>query len=147
MPAGMAAFTRVTVAAIVVGAWLLAATVAHARGPCAVEFWVAPDGDDGATGDRTHPFRTIGRARDALRGRGPGCRAVVNVGGTHRLTEPLRLDPRDSGSQGHEVVYRAAPGTHPVISGAVRVRGFTLHDPRAASGGRRSEPQTPVSCT
>ncbi|SDY97601.1 Right handed beta helix region [Amycolatopsis xylanica] len=49
-------------------------------------------------------------------------------GGTYRLTKPLKLGPGDSGRNGFTVAYRAFPGETPVLSGAQRVTGFTLHD-------------------
>ncbi len=96
-----------------------------------MEFWVSPAGNDAAWGDRTHPFRTLERARDAVRGddRRMRCDVFVNLrGGDYRLERTLVLDWRDSGVNGHDVVYRAAPGERPVISGAIPVRGWSLHD-------------------
>lgn len=52
------------------------------------------------------------------------------LGGTYRLARTLVLDWRDSGRPGNDVVWSAAPGADPVISGAIRVRGWTLHDSR-----------------
>ena len=52
------------------------------------------------------------------------------------MGEPLVLDWRDSGRNGSEVVYRAAPGEHPVISGSIRVGNWSLHD--ANSGIHRA---------
>jgi hypothetical protein len=39
------------------------------------------------------------------------------------------LDWRDSGRNGHRVIYRAAPNEHPVISGSLRVQKWSLCDP------------------
>lgn len=102
--------------------------------PAAVtEFWVSPEGNDAAPGTRNAPFRTLERARDAIRGlEAPHRNGTLTVyvrEGTYRLERALALDARDSGSDGHEVVYRAAPGEHPVISGAIRAQSWTLHDP------------------
>jgi hypothetical protein len=53
----------------------------------------------------------------------------VNLfGGTYHVPGGLQLGPADSGSNGHDVVWQAVPGQHPVISGAVRVSGFTEYD-------------------
>jgi hypothetical protein len=100
-------------------------------GTCVVDYWVATDGDDSAAGDAENPFLTIGRARDAVRADGSRGQCAINVnikGGTYRLGAPLLLDANDSGSDGNEVIYRAASGEQPVISGAVQVTGWTLHD-------------------
>lgn len=49
-------------------------------------------------------------------------------GGTYRLRSPLHFDPADSGTPGNPVVWTAAPGAHPAISGAVRIIGWQLAD-------------------
>lgn len=50
------------------------------------------------------------------------------LGGTYHVPGGLTLGPRDSGRDGHDVVWQAAPGQHPVISGAVKVTGFRQYD-------------------
>ncbi|HEX9505845.1 MAG TPA: carbohydrate-binding protein, partial [Acidimicrobiia bacterium] len=88
-------------------------------------FWVSPNGRSSATGTRGDPFATLQQARDAVRAvshvRGD---IVVNIeNGTYRLSRPLSFTSRDSGRGGRDVVYRAAPGAHPIISGARSVPG------------------------
>lgn len=98
---------------------------------CRAEYWVSPKGSDAGWGDRARPFRTLERARDAVRhdDRRLRCDIFVNLrGGDYRLAQTLVLDWRDSGMNGHDVVYRAAPGERPVISGAIPVRNWSLHD-------------------
>jgi hypothetical protein len=97
-------------------------------------FWVAPDGSDDSPGTRLEPFRTLERARDAVRAvsneQEPSEDIAVYLrGGTYRLEQSLVLDGRDSGRNGFDVVYRAAPGEHPVISGSIRVTDWSLYDP------------------
>ncbi len=97
------------------------------------EFWVSPNGDDDSPGTRSAPFLTLERARDAVRAldetqRG-GDIVITIKGGNHRLTRTLALDWRDSGRDGHRVVYRAAPDEHPVISGSLQVQKWSLYDP------------------
>jgi Ricin-type beta-trefoil lectin domain len=48
--------------------------------------------------------------------------------GVYRLSAPFRLTAEDSGSNGHNVVWQAAPSAHPAISGARAVTGWTLAD-------------------
>lgn len=114
------------------GALALAGSVALAA-PAGAAVWVSPRGQDRADGSREHPFRTLSRARDAVRAelaRGVSHPEVRLLDGTFRLARPLVLDARDSGSRRGDVVWRAAAGARPVISGAVRVRGWRLHDRR-----------------
>ena len=97
-------------------------------------FWVSPNGSDSAPGTRQKPFLTLERARDAVRavnsGKGPGKDIIVYLrGGTYRLQQTFVLDWRDSGRNGFDVVYSAAPGEHPVISGSTQVTHWSLHDP------------------
>jgi hypothetical protein len=48
--------------------------------------------------------------------------------GTYRLTRPLTYTAQDSGRNGHTITWEAAPGAHPVLSGARRVAGWRLYD-------------------
>ncbi|MCX4884264.1 right-handed parallel beta-helix repeat-containing protein [Streptomyces sp. NBC_00847] len=48
--------------------------------------------------------------------------------GTYRLTAPLTFTSADSGTGGHTVTWKAAPGAHPVLTGAQRATGWTLQD-------------------
>ena len=53
---------------------------------------------------------------------------VQLAGGTYRLTAPLVFNASDSGTNGHTVIWQAAPGATPVLSGGQQVTGWTLHD-------------------
>jgi hypothetical protein len=105
---------------------LLLATAAWAQ------IYVAPHGDDSNPGTESRPIRTLNHARDLVRGRNRALAADLTVRlapGTYRLTQPLELDARDSGSNGHNVIYSsAAEGQYPVVSGAVAVTGWKLVD-------------------
>lgn len=96
-------------------------------------FWVSPNGADASPGTQLAPFRTLERARDAVRAVNERQRQEMDIvvylrGGNYRLEQILVLDWRDSGRNGHDVVYRAAPGEHPVISGSIRVQNWSLYD-------------------
>lgn len=97
--------------------------------PSYTEFWVSPQGNDGAAGTATAPFATLERARDAIRSlpqpQRNGDIAVTLRGGTYRLDHKLMLDGQDSGQPGHPVVYRAAPGEYPVITGSMQVKNWS----------------------
>jgi hypothetical protein len=67
-------------------------------------------------------LRTLERARDAARADG-GPSTIHVLGGTFRLRRPLVLHARDSNTS-----WIGARGAHPVLSGAIRIRGWKLHD-------------------
>ena len=48
--------------------------------------------------------------------------------GTYTLKAPLVLGATDSGSNGHIVIWQAATGAHPVISGAQKITGWAVSD-------------------
>ncbi|KOG60488.1 carbohydrate-binding protein [Streptomyces antibioticus] len=104
----------------------------RAADPPPLKIYVSPDhGRDTGSGTSKHPFRTLGHARDFVRGINRDMRRDIDVellSGTYRLTDTFTLTPRDSGTNGHRVVYEAAPGAHPVISGGSRVTGWTPVD-------------------
>jgi hypothetical protein len=93
-------------------------------------FYVAPEGDDTNPGSAERPFATLVRARDAvrtLRQAGPLPEGPVYVylkEGIHQLAEPLALGPEDSGSAEHPLVFAAAPGETPVVSGGQVLTGW-----------------------
>ncbi|WP_145998514.1 right-handed parallel beta-helix repeat-containing protein [Methyloterricola oryzae] len=94
-------------------------------------FWVAPYGNDQGPGSEISPFRTLERARDAVRAlpkRLSGDIYVNIKAGHYRLDKPLVLDEGDSGRTGHDVVYRAADGGAVVISGAIPVTNWQPTD-------------------
>ncbi len=106
-----------------------------------IVFYVAQDGNDRRSGRQPAPdergtdgpFAGLHRAqqavRKALHGRpGRGCPIRVVVGaGVYRLPRPLVFHPADSGAADAPVVYMAAPGVRPVISGGRRITGWRRH--------------------
>ena len=91
------------------------------------QIYVSPQGDDAHNGTRATPIRTLQRA--VQMSRGAKDRRIILRDGTYRLTAPLELTPADSGIAGHDLVFTAAPGEHPVLSGAVRIEHWRLEDP------------------
>ena len=90
-------------------------------------FYVSPAGNDGNPGTKEQPFQTITKARDAVRAISATASGdiVVNLaGGTYALDETLRFDSRDSGRNGHNIVYAALPGEMPVIGGGKSIKGW-----------------------
>ena len=113
-------------------AWAGAASTTGIAQPAAavVEFFVAPEGRDENPGTREQPFRTLERARDAVRalkadGDPPARGVVVNLReGPYVREGTFALTAQDSGAEGAPVVYRAYPGERAVITGARRIEGF-----------------------
>ncbi|MGN8119614.1 IPT/TIG domain-containing protein [Labrys sp. 22185] len=69
----------------------------------------------------------------SLRAQGVAGITVLLADGTYPLGgKTWRFRPEDSGSPGHPVVWKAADGARPIISGATRITGWKLHD--AAKG-------------
>jgi hypothetical protein len=86
----------------------------------AQDVYVSAHGDDHASGTAGRPVRTLERARDLVRSRhSSGDLTVHLASGVYRLARPLDLGPRDSGRDGHRVIWQGSPGT--VISGGRQV--------------------------
>lgn len=93
---------------------------------------VAPGGNDRNPGTADHPVATLAKARQLARSLSGTSDVVVELtGGTYRLTEPLRLTSADSGRNGHTVTWRGRAGQTPVLSGALRVTDWKVHDAAA----------------
>lgn len=94
--------------------------------------YVSPNGDDDASGSADAPFRTLEQARTAVRGlisEGMSGDVVVRLHeGTYYRDTPFRLDERDSGRDGHRVVYTRVPGERPVVVGGRPITGWELAD-------------------
>src|SRR5215469_15743329 len=101
--------------------------------PSAAQIYVAANGDDAHPGTQSQPIRTLEHARDLVRQRNSAMTADITVylqPGAYRLSQPLALTARDSGTGGHNVIYASTSATEmPVISGGVAVTGWKLADP------------------
>ena len=113
--------------ALVVAGAVVLAHPAHAAVQATV--FVSPSGDDTNPGtSASRPVRTLQHARDVVRSLNQDMTGDVVVslaGGTYQLTRPLALGAQDSGTGGHRVVWSAASGARPVISGGVPITGWT----------------------
>lgn len=90
----------------------------------ATEFHVSPQGSDENPGTKQAPFKTIEKARDVVRETKMDSDIVVTImPGRYLLDTALRFESRDSGRNGHAVIYRAA-GEDVVISGAMIIAGW-----------------------
>ncbi|MGW6497731.1 right-handed parallel beta-helix repeat-containing protein [Nonomuraea angiospora] len=104
---------------------LLTMTPAAAPGPKV--YYAAPDGRSAAC-SRPDPCSLEGARDKARQALAEGMDRDIEIrltGGLYRRTEPLVLDQRDSGPEGHTVTWTAAPGARPILSGGVRITGWT----------------------
>ncbi len=90
-------------------------------------FCVSPSGSDQNPGTQAKPFRTVTRARDAVRTVNANMKGDVVVllrGGTYEIDRTVTFDHRDAGTGGHCVIYKAHADETPVISGGKRIMGW-----------------------
>ena len=90
------------------------------------QIYTSPRGSDSQPGTAQRPVLTLQHALDLSRASGNA--AIILENGTYRLATPLTLTAADSGSAGHDRVIAAAPGAHPVLSGAIRIAGWKKVD-------------------
>jgi hypothetical protein len=97
--------------------------------PTGNHLYVSPTGS-GTTCSSAAPC-SITQAQTAVRALGSAARADVVVelaDGTYALGATLGFDANDSGTAGHPVVWQAAAGAHPILSGAKKITGWTVSD-------------------
>jgi hypothetical protein len=139
------------VVALVVGtaAFSYAATTATGRpgsGASApgTTIYVSASGNDARSGTSMgQAVRTVQRAQQIVRSLNRDMHGNITVelaSATYRLTQPLDFGAQDSGTNGYTVVWTAAPGAHPVLSGAAQVTGWH----KAATGGGVWEAKVPA---
>ncbi|WP_031078960.1 right-handed parallel beta-helix repeat-containing protein [Streptomyces sp. NRRL WC-3742] len=105
---------------------LMAAPAAHAAAQTTL--YASPSAGSGAACTQADPC-TLPDAQAAVRGfladnQGADV-TVLLADGTYRPSSTWAFTAADSGSAGHPVVWRAAPGARPVISGASQIGGWT----------------------
>ena len=106
---------------------VLLLTPALALAAAQTTFYVAPDGSDANPGTEAKPFATLEKARQAVRAINKdmtGDIVVVLRGGTYRIDKTITFEADDSGTNGHNVIYRAQAGETPIISGGKPVVGW-----------------------
>ncbi len=87
------------------------------------EIHVSPDGNDSGRGTISDPFLSLERARDEIRelvrGMNKGVVHVILHDGIFEITRPLTFSVEDAFPEDISVVWKAAEGEKPVISGAM----------------------------
>jgi hypothetical protein len=93
----------------------------------ATVYYAAPDGKDSGHCSQAMPC-TLERAQHVVRPAAKyGDVTVQLADGNYRLDAPLRFGAEDGGGD-HTIRWTAAPGAHPVITGASKVAGWSKSD-------------------
>lgn len=90
-------------------------------------YYVSPTGNDANPGTEAQPFKTIQKARDEIRDHNQNMTKDITVylrGGRYELDDTLLFEPRDSGTNGHKVIYRNYRGETPSLAGGKRISGW-----------------------
>ena len=101
--------------------------VPSATAATSITLYASPTGA-GSTCSATAPCSLTGAqsaVRTQLAANSGASVSVLLADGTYRLSNTWSFGAADSGTPGHPVVWQAAPGAHPVISGASQVTGWT----------------------
>jgi hypothetical protein len=100
--------------------------IADQRGGSRQDVYVTPRGSDSAPGTQFRPVRTVERAQELVRQRASRLTTDLTVHlapGVFRLEKPLVLDSRDSGANGHRIIWQGSGQT--VLSGGRQVTGWS----------------------
>ena len=97
-----------------------------------IKFHVAPNGNDQNSGTIESPLASLTGARDAIRKYKKEHAitesiVVILEGGIYEMRESFVLQPEDGGTAKYPVVYRAAKGSKPIISGGKKISGFAVN--------------------
>jgi hypothetical protein len=94
-----------------------------------IRLYVSSRASHNGYGRKRHIFRSLEDASLAVRDYNRHANVCVIIkDGLYALTEPLRFTSLDGGQGTHSVIWQAAPGAKPVISGGIRVTGWRLFD-------------------
>ncbi len=97
----------------------------------AASIWVSPTGKDSNNGSERKPLRTVQAALQKARelrkrsGLNENEIQIILMAGEYRMQKPLELGPEDSGTEKSPTVIRADENAKVVISGGVKVTGWT----------------------
>lgn len=120
---------RMALLSVAIGLGLAAFAGSHGEAQEPTKIHVAPDGDDQTDGTAAEPFATLHRAATELaRHHEIGTESDIEVilhDGRYQIEEPLTIGVGHLPRGGHRVVFRAAPGATPIISGGRTITGWT----------------------
>ncbi len=92
------------------------------------EFFVSVDGSDENDGTFDAPFKTVAKAKDAVKSVSPDMTGdiIVNImPGYYYTSETIKFDESDSGKNGHQIIWKGYNALEkPVIGGGKRITGW-----------------------
>ncbi len=99
----------------------------------AIEYFVAVDGSDANPGSREKPFKSMEKARDAVRSLKakkvpPGGVAITIKPGEYSVVNTLLLTEKDSGTVESPIIYRAEKSGTVTFYGGDKLTGFKMVD-------------------
>jgi len=92
------------------------------------EFYISPEGSDENPGTFEKPLATLAGARDLIRKNKASLSGNITVylkDGSYTLREPFVLESQDSPAGSAALLFAAAPGANPLLTGGVPVTGWT----------------------
>ena len=108
----------------------------------ALQLFVSPNGSDAGDGSAAHPFATLRRAQQALRGH-PGSNVTIAAGVYANTTGPvLELGPGDSGRPGAPIVYACEQGAVVTLSSGFTMPSHAVNDRQAELDRQRRSERT-----
>ncbi len=87
------------------------------------DIYVSASGSDAGDGSKSNPFRTIEKAKEAVRNldKSKGDIVVEIADGFYQAEDTIKFTSKDSGNDKCTIYYRAAKGAKPVISGGFKI--------------------------
>ena len=98
--------------------------LAYVTAAASADLFVSPSGSDAAAGTFAAPFKTLAKAKAAVRQMISSASGPINVymrAGTYYLETPLTFSPEDGGSATAPITYSAYRGEKVIISGGIKV--------------------------
>lgn len=110
--------------------------------------YVSTTGSDSADGSKSQPFRTLNKAKEAVRAmdKSKGDIVVEIADGFYTSDETIVFTEEDSGTENCTITYRAAAGAKPVLSGGEKLESAwqEADDVDWLTGGRKAY-KTPLT--